>query len=313
MNSKILKPVCAFDLGPDGPVEAVGDWLGVKGFGAFRWVHLDLLEKTTGLWIESHLPEVAATHLMQAETRPRFEQEESGLLLNLRGVNMDEGAVAEDMVSIRLWVTDDAIVSARMRKVLAIDDLRRDITEGRAPKSVGGFLLRLVRGLTDRIEAVSLKLEDDVDALEEGATGDIGALRQKAIKLRRYVGPQREALNELAEDDTGLLDTTQRARMRELANRTARIVEELDASRDRLLALQDATLATHQATLTQNNYILAIVAAIFLPLGFLTGLFGVNLGGMPGTESPLAFGVLCLGLLAIGAGLAVLFKRMGWF
>ena len=44
-------------------------------------------------------------------------------------------------------------------------------------------------------------------------------------------------------------------------------------------------------------YVLSMVTAIFLPLSFLTGLFGMNVGGLPGTDSPQAFTILIAGML----------------
>jgi zinc transporter len=59
-------------------------------------------------------------------------------------------------------------------------------------------------------------------------------------------------------------------------------------------------------------YILSIIAAIFLPLGLLTGLLGINVGGIPGAENKWAFVFVSLFLVAIAAGLISLFKRIKW-
>jgi zinc transporter len=62
----------------------------------------------------------------------------------------------------------------------------------------------------------------------------------------------------------------------------------------------------------QRLYTLSIIAAIFLPLGFLTGLFGVNVGGIPGTESSWGFLIVCALMAALGAGQLWLFRKLGW-
>ena len=64
--------------------------------------------------------------------------------------------------------------------------------------------------------------------------------------------------------------------------------------------------------MNKTMYVLSIVAGIFLPLGLLTGLLGINVGGIPGTEHPLAFMLVCVLLLIIAGGLVWLFKRMKW-
>jgi zinc transporter len=97
-----------------------------------------------------------------------------------------------------------------------------------------------------------------------------------------------------------------------VAKGTARIVEELDASYDRLGVLQDHLDGQIAERQNAASYVLSVVAAIFLPLGFLTGLFGVNVGGMPGMNSSIAFAILCISMVAIGALLWYLFRRIKW-
>ena len=65
--------------------------------------------------------------------------------------------------------------------------------------------------------------------------------------------------------------------------------------------------------MNQTMYIISVFTAIFLPLGLLTGLLGINVGGMPGVESPAAFWIVCGLLLVISAGLVLLLKMKHWF
>ncbi len=244
---------------------------------------------------------------------------ENGLILNLRGVNLNPESDPEDMVSLRMWVTESAIVSARIRKVWAIDAIRQSAQAGTAPVSVGRFLAELTHGLTNRIETVSLGLEEQTDELEEAVAenrplpvGKLSRLRQAVIKMRRFINPQREAIATLAGLENWIIAPDEIALLRETANRTRRIVEELDATRDRLSALQDHIEADRAHALSRNSYVLSVVAAIFLPLGFLTGLFGVNVAGMPGTSAPLAFWMLTGVSILGGLALFVIFKFSKW-
>ena len=257
-------------------------------------MHLDLKDNLEN-WANARLPAIAARALLQSETRPRCERLGDGLILNLRGVNLNPESDPEDMVSLRMWITKDAVVSARMRKVWAVDAMREAASEGTAPASIGRFLADLTLGLTTRIEAISLGLEDETDGLEETVLSGghldqrrLGNLRQAVIKMRRFINPQREAIAVLASLEDWIIAPDDTALLREVSNRTRRVVEELDATRDRLSALQEHLDAQGASALSKNSYVLSVVAAIFLPLGFLTGLFGVNVGGMPGIESPSA-------------------------
>ena len=64
--------------------------------------------------------------------------------------------------------------------------------------------------------------------------------------------------------------------------------------------------------LNKNMYVLSVIAGIFLPLGFVTGLLGVNVDGIPGDKTPWAFAVLCVLMVALGVFEVWLFRRFKW-
>ncbi len=322
MSGKTLYPICAFDIGPDGRSRPLDEsWPGTVTAvpDGYRWLHFDLADPALEEWTDEKLPPVAAYALRQSETRPRCDAFEDGVLLNLRGVNLNPGHNPEDMVSLRLWVRPGLIVSARVRKLWAVDALRSSIDAGEAPAGIGDFLNLLTHELGKRIERVSLDLEEETDALEErlldessGISKDLVVLRQSVIKLRRFVRPQCEALNDLSQWETALVEQGHRDLLRETANRATRTIEALDAISERLTAMQDHLETRHASALGRNSYILSVAAAIFLPLGFLTGLFGINVGGMPGVESPFGFAVVTVASCVIGVLLFAVFRLRKW-
>tara|TARA_R110002124_G_scaffold249097_2_gene414229 strand:+ start:125 stop:1087 length:963 start_codon:yes stop_codon:yes gene_type:complete len=315
-----VKPLAAFEVTGGSTKSIEPNGAAFRGPEGYRWVHLDLGDAQTKPWLKQHLPEIAARALWQSETRPRCERLADGLILNLRGVNLNPGSDPEDMVSLRMWVTKDTIVSARVRKVWAMDAIRTAADKGTAPTTVGRFLADLTHAITSRIETVSLGLEEATDEYEEAVSegtvlppDKLGRLRQALIKMRRFINPQREAITNLATLENWIFSPEELALLRESSNRTRRIVEELDATRDRLAALQEHIDADRVHALGRNSYLLSIVAAIFLPLGFLTGLFGVNVAGMPGVTEPLAFWFLVGASVLVGIALYLMFKLTRWF
>ena len=321
MTKTLPKVICAFEVNENGSckvAEISAEELPQPESG-YIWLHVDISDPETGSWLRRVVPENVGRALTQAETRPRCLQMDGGLFLTLRGVNLNPGANSDDMVSIRLWRTDTMVISARIRKVWAVDQLRQEMSTGKGPASANLFLAELAFGLTKRIESVSLELVERTDELEEHmlepspkiASG-IAAVRQSVIKLRRFVRPQNEALAELAGGYVLELEPACANHLRETANRTTRIVEELDATSDRLQALQDHADVLHASSLGRNSYILSVVAAIFLPLGFLTGLFGINVGGMPGTEASYGFWAVTIASVILGIVLFLVFRFLKW-
>ena len=104
-----------------------------------------------------------------------------------------------------------------------------------------------------------------------------------------------------------------KAANREYADRTARQVEELELLREQAAVTKDE-LANHVAEqLNARMYLLAIVTTVFLPLGLLTGLLGINVGGMPGAQDPRAFWLVCGILAAVGGAIAALLRWLRWY
>ncbi|PVA06333.1 zinc transporter ZntB [Thalassorhabdomicrobium marinisediminis] len=310
-------PVCAFDIAPDGT--ATPCEVDAKPRAGWRWLHFDLSDPQIPDWLAQQLPGPVATALQTLETRPRFDAVHGGALINLRGVNLNAGADPEDMVALRIWATEDCVITMRRRRIMALDAIRKDAEAGHAPATPDGFLAAVAEGLTERIETVSLDLEDQVDDLEEEIVAGredcaqrVLELRQTIIKLRRFVGPQKDALLNLGRGVSSMARSDAGPHILETANRAARTAEALEAARDRMAALQDHLESRASATLARNGYVLSIIAAIFLPLGFLTGLFGVNVAGMPGTGHPLAFAILSGASLVIGVALYLAFRWAKW-
>jgi zinc transporter len=243
-----------------------------------------------------------------------------GMLLILRGVNLNPGMDPEDMISIRFWIDANRIITLRHRRVMAIDDLRQAVEAGSGPVSPGGFLEDLSDRLVLRMGTVIADVDDSVDALEDEVLTEqsydlrqkIAGIRRTAISMRRYLAPQRDVMARLYNEKVDWLDETTRMRLREIADRTTRYVEDLDAIRDRATVTQEELNNRLAEQMNKTMYVLSIVAGIFLPLGLLTGLLGINVGGIPGTENPLAFTLICILLVVIAGGLVWLFRRMKW-
>ena len=131
--------------------------------------------------------------------------------------------------------------------------------------------------------------------------------------ITRTSGPQREAFGKLAQIQVPWLDATARARIVESADRMTRTVEELDAARDRAAVNQEELQSKIAEATNQRLYVLAIITAVFLPLGFVCSLLGVNVGGVPLQHDDWAFWALC-GALALVVTIQIwFFRRRGWF
>lgn len=312
-----------FRVGADGRPEE-GGWEGLRAgppAGGFLWAHLDAGSDDARAWLHGELPEAAAEALLVEDTRPRAVGHPDGLQLNLRGVNTNPGAEPDDMVSLRIWVEDTRILTVRVRRVMAAEDVAGQLRAGEGPRSPGGLLVALAERLEVRIDDAVSDLAEHLDAFEERqalegadpAKGpELAEIRRQSVVLRRYLAPQRVALEDVARGRLGNLSPEQAADLREVVDRTVRHLEDLEAIRERAAVAQEEQSQHLAAELNRRIYALSIVAGLFLPLTFLTGLLGINVAGIPGADSPVGFAVVS-GLLAAVVGFEVLlFRRLRW-
>ena len=287
------------------------------------WVHLDFSHEGARQWLqnESGLNSLSCDILMEQDTRPRYISTKNGFILILRGVNCNPGADPEDMVAMRMSVEQQRIITMRQqRRVLAFSDASDAILQGEGPKDAVELLTTLIDRLVDRMGDVIADIDDQVDELEDSVLtaesfelrSQLARIRRQSISLRRYIAPQRDVLARLQNEKLEWLTEKAKQNLREQSERTARFVEDLDSARDRAAITQEELNNRLSEQMNKAMYLLSIVAAIFLPLGLITGLLGINVGGIPGAEFPWSFGIVSLALVVIAIGLLALFKRIKW-
>lgn len=299
--------------------ESVHSWKPDEGI---LWLHLDAAHDVTRTYLEQHsgVAEWVVEALLADETRPRSMTTRNALLLIVRGVNLHPGAEPDDMIAVRMLIEPRRVITLRRRRPLAIQDVRDALARGDGPQSSGELLVSLTDAMVSRMAGVMAEIDDEVDALEDEVLtkesyelrGKIGAIRRDAIGLRRYLAPQRDVMARLHTEKLDWLGDTDRAYLREIADRTTRYVEDLDSARDRAAVAQDELNNRLAEQMNKTMYVLSIVAAIFLPLGLLTGLLGINVGGMPGVDSRWAFLIVCAILAVTAVFQTWFFRRMRW-
>lgn len=287
------------------------------------WLHIDCQSELGRTWLneESDIDPVLVDALLDEDTRPRVTHNNHQSLVFLRGVNLAEDAEPEDMVSLRILFSPDRIITTRKRRLLSVQDMISALLAGRGPVNSADFLAQVSSLLLLRIDKVIDQLEEQQTELEErliryNSSSEqplLMNLRQRCIHLRRFLAPQREAFIKLSMERRIWLDDESRPLLQECADRLTRFVEELDMIRERAIVAQEQMTSYVAEQLNQRMYVMSLIAAIFLPLGFVTGLLGVNVGGIPGGQNPFAFLVVCLGLIVCAMAILFIFKLKKWF
>ncbi len=279
------------------------DWAGVAAWkpdDGLLWLNLDYAASEVTEWLDnsSGLGSVTISALRDSDPRPRAVAHGDALLLVMRGINNNAGAAPEDMISVRAWIEPRRMLTLRHRPSSTIKSIVGDLQRGAGPKSAGELALVLVERMIEHVVA-------RVDTL--GADQ-----RRRAIALRRFLAPQREAMTRLGSINLPWLDAQHRGRIGEVSEDMMRAIEELDAARDRAAVTQEELSTRVAEVANQRLYVLSIITAFFLPLGFVCALLGVNVGGVPLMHDDWAFWALCGAFLAGAIAQWWFFRRRGW-
>lgn len=306
--------------GKGGCREACAERGQAIGEQEIQWSHIEYAQPGAMAWIvQQGISETVAETLTRVESRPRMIAVGTGVVVILRAVNLNPGADLEDMVSLRLWIEPGRIISVRQRPTLSIQDIKSLLESGSGPATEGEFLVMLVERLAERIGESVDEIEEKISSCEEFINDSendmhntVSVLRRKTASIRRFLAPQREALDAVYRLSKNILNESESYFLREQADRITRYVEDLDLARERTLVLQEDLRNQLAEEQNSRTYLLSIVAAIFLPLSFLTGVFGMNVAGLPGTENGWAFNYVSFGMLLVAIGLIVYMRFKRW-
>jgi zinc transporter len=312
----------AFLVGDGGvravPVEEAAGYRGED----FLWVHLEGRDEVDRDFLkrQADIPDIAANALVATETRPRCDALEDGAIVNLRGPGDLPPDDADRLVSIRMWVRRNRVTSLSRRKLSATAAVQTLAEAGRildAGDLVAAFAREISRQLDPQVADLGDTLDGCESALDAGnlyrLRTQIAEIRSEAIAFRRFVSPNRDALVELAGLDFDWLAPDDRLHIREAADRFARMTEELESVRERSALLHEQLTDLRAEQMDQRSLLISIVAFIFLPLTFITGLLGMNVEGIPFAHHPGAFWGVTGFCVLVGAGVLAWFVRERWF
>ena len=283
---------------------------------SFSWIHADG-------WREDarevaarcdHMPDAALSALLAQETRPRCTLMEHGALINLRGLGALDDPTGDALVSIRLWAEHARVISVSYRPLAAIEPVTQRMLAGTI-HDPGDLIAAFAQEITEALDPEIAELGDGLDEIESSLSGAgaaevrhrVSGIRATAIGYRRFIAPQRQALERLSTANASWLEPDDRLHLQEAADRCARMAEELEAVRERSALAHEELTDLRAEQMNAQALIISIVALVFLPLTFLTGLLGMNVNGIPFAHAPWAFWGVVAVCVAMAGGIS------GWF
>ena len=312
----------AYTVAAAGDVKSIAIEDAPTAQGALVWTHLALGENEVRAWLTDRagLPPFVVDALTATETRPRCDAADGGAVINLRGLASASHAADDALASIRMFVAAGRVWSVSRQPLDVMERVCEAVRAGRI-LDPGDLVTEIALAITEELDPMVADLGDELDDCEESLDSHraftlrrtVNRVRVAAIGYRRFVLPQRQALEKLASLPAAWLSSDDRLHLSGAADRAARMAEELEAIRERAALVHETLTDLRAETLDQRSLVIAIVAMVFLPLTFLTGLLGMNVEGIPYAREPWAFwGVVGVcGVMALA--IAAYFIRRHWF
>jgi zinc transporter len=286
------------------------------------WVDLDLGDNDTANWIEheSGLSAEIKQRLLKSDELSQREVYDDGMLIAIHTKKIQPTAVQSDSESVRIWIERDRIITVHSEANPAVDALcaaAQDNTKHWEPYQILVFLLRaslkrfepLIIDIFSKTTKLEVQILDaDYDSVDDD---ELNVVRHQTIRARQHLVMLRNLLAFVIADDTLPISKNEYQALESARHHVLCYLESLEECRERAQLLQDQIDARMADRLNRITYNLNILATVFLPLGFVTGLFGMSVAGIPESHNPEAFAIICTVMLimAIASWLFLRWRR----
>lgn len=302
-------------------VDAAPDTFPAAG-GDALWLHFNLVDTRADRWVahSPHIPEAARELLLDSDPRIRLEPLGNGLVGVLGDLHHDFEADPDGFGVLRLYLGERLVISGRRHPLQSSDRLRHELRAGEALGSPIQWLAHLVQHMAETFGKAVGDLNETVDEVEDrilqGRVADegkeLGRVRRLLARLRRQLGANRQALIHARSRLPAWCVEADITQLRLAIERLDATAQDLELVQERARLLQEEIAGRLNEATNRNLYLLSIITAVMLPITLITGMFGMNVAGLPWLQDPVGFWKVTLLMAVVAAGtlLALRWRRM---
>ena len=287
-------------------------WVNVDGLG-----DADLIRDLGALF---GLHPLALEDVVHVHQRPKVEDYGDHEYVVIRMCTLDRDLCVEQ---ISLFFGQGFVLTFQEHRGDCLDPLRRRIREGlgRVRASPSDYLAyavldTVIDGYFPVLEEYGVRLEALEDVVlerpERSVLGEIRDLRHNLLELGRTVSPLPDAVAMLRRETNPHISADTRPYLRACHDHAIRVRDLVDHWRDLTSGLMDIYLSAASHRMNEVAQVLTVIGAVFIPLTFVTGLYGMNFEHMPELAWPYAYPTVLLVMAAVSAGLLLWFRRKQW-
>jgi magnesium transporter len=297
-------------------IESVSELLPYRDSDTVTWINVEGLADTS---VIKDIGEMFGIHqlvledILNTHQRPKFEEFEGYLFIVLKALLSEGKEFSVSYEQISILVLEKLIFTFKEKKdeVLAPVQQRIRTSKGRF-RSLGSDFQNFI--LIDALDEAITVIEDQLLDGEPGnaTLNSIQRLKREIVGARRFISPIRELVSQMLRSESPLIDEKTHIYLRDVSDHVIRIIESIELHRDITSGLLDIYISSVSNRMNEVMKVLTVFASIFIPMTFLTGIYGMNFAYMPELNWHWAYPALWCVFISIPTVLLVYFKRKKW-
>ena len=296
--------ICGYHFDPSGaalPVASTEDAARLLGndMEGFVWLHMNLSHSASLRWLRTHagLSENFFDALVDGSRSARIERDEEALFAVLNDVTFDFSFDAQEVETLWVSVNKKLVVSARRRPLRSVDRLRTAVRRGVQLASSVDLLDHLLRDQADELQRILRRASERLDDIEDEVLAgrhqrhgaELAGLRRLMVRLQRLLTPEPSALARVLARPPGWMSADDLQQLTQANEEFSLVLRDIAALQDRIKLMQDESATKVAEENNRSLYMLTMVTVLALPINLTSGLFGMNVGGIPLAEAPSGF------------------------
>ncbi|MFX1496664.1 MAG: magnesium/cobalt transporter CorA [Promethearchaeota archaeon] len=291
-----------------------------------RWIKItglaqvDIIEE---IGKQFNLHPLVLEDILSTNQRPKFEVYGDYIFIILERIFWNDQTEVFEREQVSLVLGQNYVISLEEQKTDIFNPIfeRIRVPRGKVRYMGADYLLyTLIDIVVDNyfitLEITSEKIENIENELISDPSPEtlqsIYRLKRSIIDLRKTIWPLRELVNMLQRETSELIRDNLQIYLRDLYDHVYKINDLLESYRDIIFGMLDMYLSSVSNRMNEIMKVLTIIATIFIPLSFLTGIYGMNFQFMPELSNPFAYPLLLVGMLFIAVLMLSFFRRKKW-
>ncbi|MEO3943863.1 magnesium/cobalt transporter CorA [Gorillibacterium sp. CAU 1737] len=265
-----------------------------------------------------HLHDLAVEDCMtEEEQRPKLEIYDGHYFVVINSIRFDDEEIF--LRALNVFLGRHYIITVTKQKINELRKLKPILWEEEV-NSPDRFLYHLIDLVVDNYFLVGDRIEDRIESLEEQILmntkkthlNEIIGLRSEILWLKRVLGPQKELIAALNKKELKLIDNQLQKYFGDIYENAVKIADTFDTFRDLMGNLREAYQSSVANRANEIMRVFTALTTIFMPLTFITGIYGMNFQFLPLINVPGGEYFVLGGMLLLGALMLYFFRKKDW-